>query len=145
MVQDFPKGPSSYLSMPVMTDSRHQRRWSQARATLSVMSQRQRAKQLRGRKDHWLPQGYLRGFIAPSRAQLDKPLWCFHRHAQKWESLSTTEIAFGKGFYDYASGTDCSVVTHPDSVFARLEREFPQRREQMAANQFATWEQHKEF
>lgn len=109
------------------------------------MSQRQRAKQLRGRKDHWLPQGYLRGFIAPSRAQEDKPLWCFHRHAQVWEDLSTTEIAFGKGFYDYASGTDYSAVTHPDSVFARLEREFPQRREQMVANQFATWEQHKDF
>ena len=113
--------------------------------TLSAMSQSQRAKRLRGRKDHWLPQGYLRGFIAPSRAQEDKPLWCFQRHAQRWESLSTHEIAFGKGLYDYATGTDYSVVTYPDSGFAGLEREFPQRREQMAADQFATWEQHKEF
>jgi len=87
----------------------------------------------------------LRGFIAPSRALEDKPLWSFQRHTQKWESLSTSEIAFGKGFYDHASGTDYSVVTHPDSVFARLEREFPQRREQMAANQFATWQEHKNF
>lgn len=109
------------------------------------MSKSQKAKRLRGRKDHWLPQGYLRGFIAPSRAQEDKPLWCFHRHSQRWESLSTTEVAFGKGFYDYSSGTDYSVVAHPDSVFARLEREFPQRREQMAAADFATWEQHKDF
>jgi hypothetical protein len=109
------------------------------------MSQSQKAKRSRGRKDHWLPQGYLRGFIAPSRAQEDKPLWCFHRHSQRWESLSTTEVAFGKGFYDYSSGTDYSVVAHPDSVFARLEREFPQRREQMAADDFATWEQHKDF
>lgn len=109
------------------------------------MSKSQKAKRLRGRKDHWLPQGYLRGFIAPSRAQEDKPLWCFHRHSQKWESLSTTEVAFGKGFYDYSSGTDYSVVAHPDSVFGRLEREFPQRREQMAADDFATWERHKDF
>lgn len=109
------------------------------------MSKSQRAKKLRGRKDHWLPQGYLRGFVAPSRANEDKPLWCFHRHWQRWESLSTSEVAFGRGFYDYASGTDYSVVTHPDSAFARLEREFPLRRESMAANQFATWEQHKTF
>lgn len=109
------------------------------------MSQRQIAKKLRGRKDHWLPQGYLRGFVASSRAKDDKPLWCFHVHSQTWERVSPREIAFGKGFYDYASGTDFSVEAHPDSAFARLEREFPQRREQMAANRFEDWEQHKHF
>lgn len=109
------------------------------------MSQRQRAKKLRGRKDHWLPQGYLRGFIAPSRASGAKPLSCFHRHTQKWESVSPSEIAFGNGFYDYASGTDFSAVTRPDSAFARLEREFPQRRKDMEANRFETWQQHKAF
>jgi hypothetical protein len=109
------------------------------------MSQRQKAKQLRRRKDHWLPQGYLRGFIAPSRAKDPKPLSCFYRHTQQWESVSPREIAYGKGFYDYASGTDYSAVTHPDSVFARLEREFPQRRDQMAVDQFTTWEPHRDF
>ena len=109
------------------------------------MSQRQKAKQLRRRKDHWLPQGYLRGFIAPSRAKDPKPLSCFYRHTQQWESVSPREIAYGKGFYDYASGTDYSAVTHPDSVFARLEREFPQRRDQMAVDQFTTWEPHSDF
>jgi len=111
----------------------------------SAMSQRQKAKQQRGRKDHWLPQGYLRGFISSARANDPKPLSCFQRHTQKWESVSTSEIAFGKGFYDYATETDYSVVTHPDSVFARLEREFPQRRAELAANNFEAWEQHKDF
>ena len=109
------------------------------------MSQRQKAKQLRGRKDHWLPQGYLRGFIGPSRASMPKPLCCFSRHAQHWAEVSTTEIAFGKGFYDYASGTDYSSATHPDSAFAKLEREYPLRREEMAAHRFENWEQHKDF
>jgi Protein of unknown function (DUF4238) len=109
------------------------------------MSKSQKAQKLRGRKDHWLPQGYLRGFIGPSRAGDTKPLSCFHRHSQEWKSLSPKEIAFGKGFYDYATGTDHSVVTYPDSAFARLEREFPIRREQMAANRFISWEQHRDF
>jgi len=109
------------------------------------MSQRQKARKLRGRKDHWLPQGYLRGFIGPSRASMPKPLYCFSRHTQHWAEVSTTEIAFGKGFYDYANGTDYSSTTHPDSAFAKLEREYPLRRGEMAASRFENWDQHKDF
>ena len=109
------------------------------------MSQSRQAKAQHGRKDHWLPQGYLRGFIAPSRSQDQKPLSCFYRHQQKWKSVSPKEIAFGKGYYDYANGTDYSVVTHPDSIFAHLEREFPIRRGEMMVDQFASWEQHRDF
>ena len=103
------------------------------------MSKQNRGPAGRGRKDHWLPQGYLRGFIAPSRSQEQKPLSYFSRHEQKWKDVSPREIAFGKGYYDYADGTDYSVVSHPDSVFARLEREFPIRRSEMLATQFSTW------
>jgi hypothetical protein len=109
------------------------------------MSKLNRGTAVRRRKDHWLPQGYLRGFIAPSRSEEQKPLSCFFRHQQKWKDVSSREIAFGKGYYDYADGTDYSVVNHPDSVFARLEREFPIRRTEMLATQFSTWEQHKDF
>jgi len=109
------------------------------------MSKRQKTKKLRGRKDHWLPQGYLRGFIAPSRENENQPLSCFDRREQKWRSVSPREVAFGVGFYDYAIGTDYSAATHPDSAFARLEREFPQRRELMAASNFETWGEHKDF
>lgn len=109
------------------------------------MSKQNRRTAGRGRKDHWLPQGYLRGFITPSRSQEQKPLSCFYRHQQKWKDVSPREIAFGRGYYDYADGTDYSVVSHPDSIFARLEREFPIRRSELLANEFSTWEQHKEF
>jgi hypothetical protein len=87
----------------------------------------------------------LRGFISPSRASVPKPLFCFSRHTQRWAEVSTAEIAFGKGFYDYASGTDHSAITHPDSAFARLEREYPQHREDMAASRFENWERYKDF
>jgi hypothetical protein len=100
---------------------------------------------VRNRKDHWLPQGYLRGFISPSRESRFRPLWCFFTHSQKWEEKSPSEIGYGEGFYDYADGADYSTVTHPDSAFARLERDFPLRREEMRASHFANWNQHKSF
>jgi len=109
------------------------------------VSKRQKAKQMRSRKDHWLPQGYLRGFIGSSRVSMSKPLCCFSIHTQGWVEVSPKEIAFGKGFYDYASGTDYSMSTRADSAFERLEREFPQLREAMAANRFENWELHKDF
>ena len=109
------------------------------------MSQKQKARKLNGRKDHWLPQGYMRGFVAPSRSAEPRPLFCFDRYTQKWSCVSTSEIGFGNGFYDYARGTKHEASKHPDSVFARLEREFPQKREQLAANRFESWEQHKDF
>ena len=100
---------------------------------------------LTGRKDHWLPQGYMKGFIGPSRANETKPLFCFEKETQQWRPVSTKGIGHGEGFYDYADGTDYSTVTHPDSVFARLEREFPPKRDQMARDNFASWHQHKDF
>jgi hypothetical protein len=102
-------------------------------------------RRFRNRKDHWLPQGYLRGFIGPSRASRFRPLWCYFVHKQRWEERSPSEIAYGKGFYDYAEGTDYSAATHPDCAFAALEREFPTRREEMAAARFENWEQHRGF
>jgi hypothetical protein len=87
----------------------------------------------------------LGGFIGPSRASRFKQLCCFYTHTQQWENVSPKQIAYGEGFYDYAEGTDYSTVTHPDSTFARLEREFPVRRAQMATHAFADWQQHKDF
>jgi hypothetical protein len=55
----------------------------------------------KGRKDHYLPQGYLRGFISPSRADLQKPLWCFDTKQKAWSEVSTAEIGYDIGFYDH--------------------------------------------
>jgi len=118
--------------------------YNKTRGTAS-MSQKRRAQKLRGRKDHWLPQGYMRGFIGPSRSEEHKPLWCYDRYEGKWKTVASSEIGQGVGFYDYANGTDYSAVTHPDSVFARLEREFPLVRDELAANRFENWEVRKDF
>ena len=104
-----------------------------------------KAQQLRNRKDHWLPRGYLRGFISPSRMPLEKPLCCFFRDTEEWEDVSDAEIGYERGFYDYATGIDSSAATSPDAAFARMEREFPLCRQAMVARDFANWQEHKQF
>ena len=96
----------------------------------------------KGRKDHYLPQGYLRGFISPSRAELQKPLWYFDVHRKQWSELSPAEIGFERGFYD-SRGLETNVET-ADQVFAELERTFPLVRDEIVAD-FSKWHDHLDF
>ena len=98
----------------------------------------------RGRKDHYVPQGYLRGFIDPARQNLDKPLWYYDLATQTWSEKSTAEIGWERGFYDYAGG-DID-AEHPDVTFARFEREYPVVREHMERRRYKGWvKQHRAF
>ena len=109
------------------------------------MSPEENGSKLTGRKDHWLPQCYMQGFIGPSRKEEPRPLFCFEKETQKWRPVSTREIGQGEGFYDYAEGTDYDAVTHPDSVFGRLEKQWRSKRELMERDKFASWAKHKDF
>ena len=95
------------------------------------------------RRDHHLPQGYLRGFIDPARSDLPKPLWYFHLHTKKWKERSPKQIGYIDGFYDY--GTENTVAEHPDVTFKRLENDFPSVRAQIIQKGFRSWVDHKEF
>jgi hypothetical protein len=97
----------------------------------------------RGRKDHYLPQGYLRGFISPLRSELQKRLWHLDLHRRTWSELSPAEIGFKWGFYDH-HGRETNVET-ADEVFAELERNFPLVRNAIVAANFETWSDHLEF
>ena len=97
----------------------------------------------KGRKDHYLPQGYLRGFISPSRAGMQKPLWFFDVRQRTWSEVSTAEIGYEMGFYDYR-GPGTPVET-PDQVFAEMERTFPLILDEMVASNFARWFDHRDF
>jgi hypothetical protein len=46
------------------------------------------ASKQRGRRDHYLSQGYLRGFIDPARENEDKPLWKLDIASRKWAERS---------------------------------------------------------
>lgn len=96
------------------------------------------------RKDHYLPRGYLRGFIDPANKELAKPLWHFDIETTTWTMESPGSVGWERGMYDYAPGT--TELEHPDETFERFEREFPQVREHMLKRHFKGWvKQHKSF
>jgi hypothetical protein len=99
---------------------------------------------IRGRKDHYLPQGYLRGFIDPTQVNEDKPLWWFQIPHGKWKRCSTAEVGFIRGFYDYSQQVDPSIQT-ADQAFAELERNFTLILKELLTANFSSWLDHREF
>jgi len=97
----------------------------------------------KNRRDHYLPQSYLRGFIDPVRLDQSKPLWCFHPSIQKWRERSPKQIGYIDGFYDYA--IENTIAEHPDTTFKRLENDFPTVRKEILEDGFQSWVNHKEF
>ncbi len=63
--------------------------------------QRSDGEMKRGRRDHFSPQGYLRGFIHPERPKAQGPLWVFDVNRQEWAERSPAAFGWEKGFYDY--------------------------------------------
>jgi hypothetical protein len=98
----------------------------------------------RGRKDHYLPRGYLRGFIDPANKDLAKPFWHFDIESATWTMESPGSVGWERGMYDYHPGTN--VLEHPDATFERFEREFPLVREHLLRRNFKGWvRQHRSF
>lgn len=98
----------------------------------------------RDRKDHYLPQAYLRGFIDPAQEKGQKPLWLFDVQQRKWKRSSAAEIGYIRGFYDFSKGFDASLGTADDS-FGELERNFTLVLRELTRNDFENWRKHREF
>jgi hypothetical protein len=98
----------------------------------------------RARKDHYLPQGYLRGFIDPARAGLARPFWKYDLESKVWSMESPSSVGWERGFYDYANET--TELPHPDETFRKFEIEFPAVRDRMLQRNFKGWaKQQKPF
>lgn len=98
---------------------------------------------LKNRRDHYLPQGYLRGFIDPARLNHQQPLWYFDVPNSSWSERSPREIGYRQGFYDYA--TSAAGVGTADDSFAELERIYPRVREELIASRFRDWKEQLGF
>ena len=97
----------------------------------------------KNRRDHYLPQSYLRGFIDPSRQNLPRPLWHFDIANNTWSERSPREIGYRFGCYDHA-GDPIGVET-ADETFASLENLFPRVRDQLIADNFQGWGGYRDF
>lgn len=97
----------------------------------------------RNRKDHYVPQGYLRGFIDPARARNDRPLWCLNKWRNQWERKSPRQICHLVGMYDFSN--DAIEVEHADMTFKLMEDEFPSLRDELIRDGFRGWRRHLDF
>ena len=93
---------------------------------------------IKNRRDHYLPRGYLKGFIDASRECEERRLWCFNVKYKSWSQRSTKEVGCSEGFYDYAGSGSGTV----ESVFLKLENAYPLICAQMVADGFKQWAQH---
>lgn len=97
------------------------------------------------RKDHYIPQGYLRGFIDPARKKHPRPLWRLEIPTNTWSPRSPKEVGHRRGFYDYVGvGTILETET-ADSAFLRLENDYPLICREIVSSSFANWNEHLEF
>lgn len=91
----------------------------------------------RGRRDHFAPQGYLRGFIHPERLKEQKPLWVFDVKWRTWSERSTSAFGWKKGFYDYPIKSVPDGTA--DEAFLQSENEFPIALARIRSDGFDTW------
>jgi hypothetical protein len=97
----------------------------------------------KNRRDHYLPQSYLRGFIDPERMNHQQPLWHLDVANGVWSERSPREVGYRQGFYDYVM-SEVGVET-VDNAFAELERTYPQIRRELISNNFKNWKDHHDF
>jgi hypothetical protein len=97
------------------------------------------------RRDHYIPQGYLRGFIDPLREKHPRPLWRFDIPRNTWSPRSPKEVGQRQGFYDYAGVGVALETESADSVFLKLENDYPLLRNEMISDGFTRWSEHRDF
>ena len=98
----------------------------------------------RGREDHYLPQGYLRGFIDPLTPKTDsKPLWVFDVQRGSWRKRSTSQIGWEPGYYDFVGRQGDR--EHAEEAFAELENGYPLLIHNLRATGFQDWRRHSNF
>jgi hypothetical protein len=100
----------------------------------------------KGRRDHYLPQGYLRGFIDPARGTESQPLWVLDVRYNKWYMKAPKQVAHGEGFYDYAGDSpELQDLETADEAFLELENTFPTVRDKLISEEFRHWKHHPKF
>ena len=96
----------------------------------------------RGRHDHFVPQGYLRGFAHPDHASESRSLWVLNIADNKWERRGTDDFGWVRGFYDYSPGSVPDGVA--DDVFRKLENDLPRVREKIRSQGYSAWTKYTE-
>jgi hypothetical protein len=94
-------------------------------------------------RDHIVPQGFLRGFLAPGKHRISGTLAVFKKKERRWRWRTTDQICWASGFYDYSdpAAADASA----DDAFRPFEQKISEVREKIQRDGHETWERHREF
>lgn|ERR1017187_2159177 len=94
------------------------------------------------RRDHIVPQGFLRGFLASGQHRISGRLAVFKKKERRWRWRTTGQICYASGFYDYSdpAAADASA----DEAFHPLEDKISDVRERIRGDGYETWERHRE-
>jgi hypothetical protein len=97
----------------------------------------------KGREDHLVPRGFLRGFTHPDRNAKDGPLEVFDLEKRVWVDPGTPdELCKETAFYDYS--IDKAPVT-ADDAFKELEDGLHDVRKKLRESGFVGWTEHRDF
>jgi hypothetical protein len=80
----------------------------------------------RNRRDHYVPRGYLRGFMHPERERHPKPLWVLDIKRGQWSEKSPSQVGWERAYYDYPPDSNPDATA--DDSFRHLERYSPASR-----------------
>lgn len=103
----------------------------------------------KGRRDHFLPQGYLRGFIDPALENVSQGLWKLDIATKRWSERGTKQLGHLAGLYDYAGESpEIESLPSADQIFSELENNFSFVREKLLLlrkKAFRNWTTHLPF
>jgi hypothetical protein len=101
------------------------------------MTTRSQSSAVMNRRDHYVPQGYLRGFVDPDRKHLSRPLWMLDVQRNEWTERSTSQVGWGRGFYDYSEGSSPDFTA--EKAFLHFENRLPYIRDRIRSDGYETW------
>ena len=109
---------------------------------LAPMTKLKPSSATKGREDHYVPQGYLRGFIHPQRVKLQQPLWVLDVERGTWSEKAPSQIGWERGFYDYSPSSNPDETA--DEAFQFLENNVPRIRDRIRNEGHASWVRDRE-
>ncbi len=92
------------------------------------------------RRDHYAPEGYLRGFIYPENSRNSRPLHVLGLPSRRWGRRAPRQIGYEVGFYFDPAG---ALTESLEDVFRPLENGLPRARSEVRQNGYHTWRQHQ--
>ena len=101
----------------------------------------------KGRRDHIVPQGFLRGFLAPSQTPKLGRLQVYELPTGPWQERTIEGVCYKIGFYDYSDLTSADATA--DEAFHDLENKISSVREDIREcireAQYLKWERHRDY